>query len=475
MPKKKKSFTIAIAGAGPAGLLLARDLARAGMMVTVYEKRTKGAKAHDWSDAIEYGALREAGFDMPVAENGNYRGRLVKKTPTGKGLFEKHAVNPLQIWAPDRSCKTKVDVEFGYILTDRVALDDMLRAEAGKAGARICYSHQAVGLLGRTKGPLGDLRVEGLRVKDPKGRTIDARADVTVDATGMLSVLRTGMSASGALERPFGGNEIAYAWRTVRALDRAKLGPGGIPDHYRYGAHKGYFWTHLHDDATIDVGGGVKDEPGRVDPAEIVKRIIDEYPAITSKESRGGGGRVLVGRSPWSLVASGFLAVGAAAGQVIPTTGCGVGAGLAGAMMAARTVIEAEARGDAGIGSLWAYNRRWFVESDRGANLAALGALKDILQNLSHDELAFLIGKDILSGEMLTPSINGRFFAPDQRTMMSTLVSGIARPAILMKLGRATTIGKKVYAHYRRYPTEWSDRAFARWMSEAERIFSGIA
>jgi len=80
MPKKKKSFTIAIAGAGPAGLLLARDLARAGMMVTVYEKRTKGAKGHDWSDAIEYGALREAGFDMPVAENGNYRGRLVKKT-----------------------------------------------------------------------------------------------------------------------------------------------------------------------------------------------------------------------------------------------------------------------------------------------------------------------------------------------------------------------------------------------------------
>lgn len=175
MPKKKKSFTIAIAGAGPAGLLLARDLARAGMMVTVYEKRTKGAKVHDWSDAIEYDVLREAGFDMPVEENGNYRSRLVKKNPTGKELFEKHAVNPLQIWAPDRSCKTKVDVEFGYILTDRVALDDMLRTEAGKAGARICYSHQALGLLGRTKGPLGDLCIEGLRVHDPKGRTIEVR------------------------------------------------------------------------------------------------------------------------------------------------------------------------------------------------------------------------------------------------------------------------------------------------------------
>lgn len=471
MPEKTKALKIAIAGAGPAGLLLARELARAGMKVTVYEKRARAAGAHDWSDAIEYDVLRDAGFGMPVAENGIFRGKLVKKSPAGKGLFERHAIDPLEIWAPDLSCKTKTDVRFGYILTDRVALDAMLRAEAVKAGAQILYSHQAVGLLGRTKGPLDKIRVEGLRVRGPKNKMADIQADITVDATGMDSILRTGLSASGAIERPFGGKEIAYAWRTVRKLDRAKLGPGGIPDHYRYGAHGGYFWTHLHDEKTIDVGGGVKDEPGRVDPAEVVRGIIDEYPAITSKELRGGGGRVLAGRSPWSLVASGFLAVGDAAGQVIPTTGCGVGAGLAGAMMAARTVIEAG--GNTGIDALWAYNRRWFVESGRGANLAALGALKDILQDLSHEEIAFLMEKDILSGEMLTPSINGRFFAPDQRSMMSALVSGISKPSILMKLGKAVSTGKKVYAHYARYPRKWSEKGFERWKKRAETLFAG--
>jgi digeranylgeranylglycerophospholipid reductase len=472
---KKKAFSVVIAGAGPAGLLLARDLARAGILVTVYEKRKKSAKAHDWSDAIEYAVLRDAGFDMPVAEAGNYRGGLVKKTPSGKGLFEKHVVNPLQIWSPDFSCKTTSDVEFGYILTDRIALDDMLRAEAEKAGAVMRFGHEAAGLLGRTGGGLEMIRVEGLRVKDPGGKTIEARADVTVDATGMASVLRTGLSASGAVERPFSQSEIAWAARTVRRLDRKKLGPGGIPDHYRYGAHRGYFWTHLHDDETIDVGGGVTDQPGRIDPVAVIKEIIASYPAITAKELRKGAGRVLVGRSPWSLVASGFLTIGDAAGQVIPTTGCGVGSGLAGAMQAGKTIVEAADRGDAGIGSLWAYNRRWFVESKRGANLAALGGLKSILQNLSHDELAFLMRKDILSGEMLTPSINGIFFAPDPKTMMTTLINGISRPGLLLKLSSATAAGKKIYAHYLRYPREWNARGFGRWMAESVRIFSAFS
>ncbi len=472
---KKKTFSVVIAGAGPAGLLLARDLARAGMQVTVYDKRKKSAKAHDWSDAIEYGALRDAGFDMPVIQAGDYRGRLVKKSPSGKGLFERHVVNPLQIWAPDFSCKTVADVEFGYILTDRIALDEMLRNEAQKAGAKMRFGYEAVGLLGQMAGGLGKIRIEGLRARELKsGKMVNVRADVTVDATGIASALRTLLSASGSLERPFEAGDLAYACRTVRALDRKKLGPGGIPDHYRYGAHKGYFWTHLHDDETIDVGGGVKDEPGRVDPAAVIKEIIASYPAITKREFRKGAGSVLVGRSPWSLVASGFLAIGDAAGQVIPTTGCGVGAGLVGAMFAAQTIAEASLRGDAGIDVLWTYNRRWFVESGRGANLAALGALKDILQNLSHEELAFLIRKDILSGEMLTPSINGIFFAPDPRTMMKTLVNGISRPGLLLKLNRATSMGTKVYAHYRGYPVTWNSRTFERWMAGAERIFSAI-
>jgi digeranylgeranylglycerophospholipid reductase len=177
-----------------------------------------------------------------------------------------------------------------------------------------------------------------------------------------------------------------------------------------------------------------------------------------------------VGRSPWSLAASGFVVVGDAAGQVIPTTGCGVGAGMIGAMLAAGSIIEASGKNDAGIASLWSYNRRWFAESARGAHLAALGALKNILQDLSHEELAFLIRHDILSGEMLTPAINGVFHEPDLAEMGKTLARGFSRPAILARLNRATSMGKKVYKHYLAYPAVWNPESFTRWRVGAAHL-----
>jgi flavin-dependent dehydrogenase len=200
--------------------------------------------------------------------------------------------------------------------------------------------------------------------------------------------------------------------------------------------------------------------------------MISKRPSITAEEIRGGGGTVLVGRSPYTLTASGFCAVGDAAGQVIPTTGCGVGGALDGAMMAANVIASALEKNDCGIANLWEYNRLWF--SGRGSHLSALSALKEILQNLTHDEISFLMRKNILSGEMLTPSINGVFQTPGLGEMIATLINGISRPGLLLKLNKATTLGKKVFSHYRDYPGKWSADAFAAWMAKADSLFGRI-
>ncbi|MBW1898850.1 MAG: hypothetical protein JRI61_07305, partial [Deltaproteobacteria bacterium] len=187
-----------------------------------------------------------------------------------------------------------------------------------------------------------------------------------------------------------------------------------------------------------------------------------------------GGGIVLVGRSPYTLVASGFLAVGDAAGQVIPTTGCGVGGALAGAMIAAETIIEALRNGNCRIDSLWNYNWQWFANSGRGSHFAALSALKEILQDLSHQQIAFLMKKDILSGEMLTPSINGIFETPNILTMIKTVFKGLAKPSLLMKLNQATSAGKKIFKHYQKYPKIWDSELFGIWEGESKKLFEKI-
>lgn len=468
----KKDFQVVIAGGGPSGALLGRDLSRAGISVVIYESQKQGMVNHNWSDAVEQNALQAAGFELPTLANGSFQGPLVKKNETDRNLFEKHVVNPLQIWAPDLSCKTRADVDFRYITTDRVELKRLLLQQAVEAGVQIFYDHKAEALTGCTRGDLDTISVTGLEVTDLKtGNRSTISADVTVDATGYQSRLRTGLEAPAAISRPFTDGDLAFACRTVRKLDTTKASDDDLADHYRYGAFKGYFWTHLHSDDVIDVGGGVKEEAGKVDPWTVIDEMIAQRPSITGTELRKGSGIVLVGRSPYSMVASGFLAIGDAAGQVIPTTGCGVGAGLTGALIAAETIIKALSEGNHGIAPLWDYNWRWFANGARGGHYAALSALKGILQDLSHQELAFLMRKDILSGEMLTPSINGIFYIPDLKTMIKTLFNGFSRPALLMKLNQATTAGKKIFKHYQDYPQVWDPEQFKLWESKSDRLF----
>jgi len=468
-------FQVVIAGAGPGGAVLARDLARAGVAVAVYEAGSEEAIGHNWSDAIEKNALEAVGFELPVLKGGRWEGPLVKKYELDDNLFEPHAVPRMQIWFPDLTGKTRTDVEFRYITTDRITLNRLLRKQAVDAGARIFYGQRADGLLGKVDGALEEIAVEGMRVTDlANNSTREIRADVTVDATGYLSVLRTALSGAASINRVFAGGDLAAVYRTVRRLDPEKAAADNLSDHYRYGAFKGYFWTHLHHPDAIDVGGGVKEEPGRINPRDIVEEMIKERPAISGEKLRGGGGTVLVSRSPYTLAAAGFLAVGDAAGQVIPTTGCGVGGAMVGALLAAETVVAALKNGDISIGALWSYNRKWFAGPGRGNHFAALAGLKEILQALTHEELAFLMRKDILSGEMLTPSINGIFYEPDLMTTLRTLIRGISRPGLLMQLNRATTMGKKIFNHYRHYPESWDPDTFRTWEQKARALFDAI-
>ncbi len=470
---RQLKYQVVIAGAGPAGLLLAQKLAEQSVSVAVFEPKEENTLGHDWSDAVEKNALEAAGFAIPEAVDGRFAGSLVKRSEEDGNLFEPHCIAPLEIRSPDLSCTINGGVEFRYITTDRKVLGLMLAKRAGDAGATIFYRHRAENLLGNTDADLENICVEGMRVMDLEGRqSFDVYAPVTVDATGIGSVLRTGLSSASVISRKYEGAELAYACRTVRRLDTRRAEEDDLIDHYRYGAYKGYFWTHLHHPDSVDIGGGVREEPGRVDPMTIIEEMISNRPSITGEKLRGGGGLVLVGKSPFSLVAAGFVVVGDAAAQVIPTTGCGVGGAMTGALLSAGVIQAALKKNDCSVKSLWPCNYVWF--SGRGSHFAALSALKDILQDLSHEEISFLMKKGIMNSKTLTPAINGVFAAPDISDISRTLTSGFSRPGLLMKLNRANSIGKKIFQHYRKYPDKWDPQVFSRWVEKARSLYDKI-
>ncbi len=471
--KTRTSCRVAIAGAGPAGLLLAQKLAEKGISVAVFEAGDETSLGHDWSDAVEKDALASAGFELPEVVSGRWSGKTVKHSEQDDNLFEPHRIDPLEIRSPDLSCTVAGGVEFRYITTDRKALARRLVRRARDAGAELFFRHRAEMPLGDTEGSLEAIRVSGMRVSSVNGSgTFDVSADVTVDATGIASRLRRSLAGAPALSRKFAGPELAYACRRVCRLDPDKAPADDLADHYRYGAYRGYFWTHLHHDDSVDVGGGVREEPGRVDPEDIIDEMIRNRPSITQTVIRGGGGPVLVGRSPFSLVASGFVAVGDAAGQVIPTTGCGVGGAMTGALLAAGIIEAALKRGDFSIKALWPVNYVWF--SGRGSHFAALCAVKDLLQALSHEEISFLMNKGIMNRRTLSPAINGVFDPPSAKESLRAAGAGILRPGLLLKIARANLLGAKIQRHYRTYPDRWDPAAFARWAETAGKLFPKV-
>jgi digeranylgeranylglycerophospholipid reductase len=470
---KRRRYQVVIAGAGPAGLLLSEKLAEQGVSVALYEPKQQENLGHNWSDAVEKDALASAGFEIPGNVDGRYVGNLVKTAEDDDKLFEPHCIQPLEIRSPDLSCTVPGGVGFDYITTDRKNLARLQAEKAIQAGAAFFCRHRVEGLIGKTSGALEKLDIEGAVVTDlEKGRSFSVDAEVTVDATGLGSSLRKGLAAAHPLCRPFSGSDLAYACRTVRRLDSGKADSDDLIDHYRYGAFKGYFWTHMHHADSIDVGGGVREEPGKVDPMSIVREMIASRPSITGEELRGGGGPVLVGKSPYSLVARGFLIVGDAAGQVIPTTGCGVGGAMTGALLSAGVIKAALDKRDLSLDALWPCNYVWY--SGRGSHFAALSALKDILQDLTHEEISFLMEKGIMNSQMLTPAINGVFRTPEFSEIVGTIAKGISRPGLLLKLNKANTLGKKIFNHYRNYPQRWDAGAFYKWMEKARKLFDKI-
>lgn len=465
------NFKVAVAGAGPGGCIFARDLAKRGIDVTVYEKGNYESMGHDWSDAIERSALAETGFEAPFEGSINL-GPLVKtKDASGNmtGIYERHAYPRMEVWAPDYSSSKIID--FRYVTTDRRALAKLLIEEARDAGVKFLFRHEAAGLILNGGTILSDVEVKGLVIKDIEtGETKNIPADIVADNTGFNAVLRTKLPQSTGIAGKFSDSEFALVFRTVRKRNKNPIDP--VNDHYRYGFNTGYQWLQYLNEDEMDTGAGVSHNPKNPDPKDIVMEFISRHPSISDEIVRGGGGLCLVGRSPASLVASGFVVIGDAASQTIPMTGCGAGGAMVGGKYAAEAVLAAAQAGKTDCGALWEYNFKWFAGSRRGANYAGLTAIRNILQDLSHEDISFLFRKDILNSFMLTNSINGIVTLPDLPTMIRTVAGGITRPGLLLKLNAATTAGTKIFKHYMAYPGRWDASLFEAWKSKADKLFA---
>jgi len=463
-------YKVAIIGAGPGGALLARELARQGVVVDIYEKGTFEELGHDWSDAVELIALERAGFEMPRLEGTEWNGVLVKTRPGEPGLFEKHAVPVLQIRSPGQ-VSTK-QAAFRMITTDRRQLGQTLVEQALAAGAAIHYHNEGQKLLFNEKDNSGleNITVYGAVIKNlATGEIFKINADLIVESSGFQSVLRRSLPASSGLANPFTAEDFALVHREVRGYAPGAKGADVIPDHYRYGFHGGYQWTHIHNEENIDVGAGVKNDPANPDPQSIIEEFISRHPAINVEKHRGGRSFCIVGSPLNSFVTGGFLVLGDAASTSVPTTGCGAGSAMLTALSAAKVISEAAAENRNDLEKLWAINTDFYRKSDRGPSFAALSVLRDALQSFSHEELDYFYAKDLLDSTTLQNAING-IYRPLSAGQVIKALRAVARMPLLLGLNRAVVKATRLYRHYQEYPETWNKKHFHKWLKRAEEL-----
>jgi flavin-dependent dehydrogenase len=441
-PKPKPNDVI-IVGAGIAGCVLAFHLANAKQKVVVFEKKSRENIGKDWCDSVEKEAFSYAGIPPPIGEE--------------KKADRDYAA----IISPDFGSIIHLD-DYKHWIVDRKLLQERLISIAEKAGVKFFFDTEIVEPIGKGQWVVG--------VKKKNGKIENGR--LIVDCSGEERILGKNIEILDLnLELP--ETDIVDAYRELHNVDSTDIEWGGHKIeqnilYYRYGYEKGYSWLNFEDSEHLDIGAGVGKGFSKRSAKAIVNDFVNSNKDVQKEKLRGGGGKIVV-RRPLTLVWYGFMIVGEAAAQVVPTMGFGTGSSMKAAKIAAEVALKALQRKELSISGLWEYQVRYMQE--RGRDVAALDMMRNGLQQFSEEEASFLINKGIFTKSDFEKLINAKYPKVTIFTQIASMIKGISKPKLLWKLRKVAQKSNKIFRHYRKLPKEYDTRKYLAWMLGHMHLF----
>lgn len=324
---------IAIIGAGPAGLITAREAARRGARVTVLEEH------------------EEIGVPCHCAGLLSLRGLAEIDVSTDRG-FVQNRVKGARFFSPSKTSFTVERDGPVACVVDRVQFDKSLAREAAQAGADLRLGSKST-------------KVSQLNEKiTATGNFGTIRADIVVDAEGVTSRLIKEMGL-----QPLAFRELLPALQYD--LKSTDIDPEYVEIHVGRKLAPSFFaWVIPLSESSARVGLACKED----NPARKLDKFIKERFEKRRKPSRvyTRSGLIVTSGPLSRTYTDNFLAVGDVAGQVKPTTGGGVILGGICAMIAGKVAAEAVEAGDTSRGSLERYETLWREKLEREFRLTLL-------------------------------------------------------------------------------------------------------
>lgn len=378
----------AIVGAGPIGLIAAREIARMGFEVRVYEEHPVIGEPNHCAGILSVEGLNRLGVDpSPDFVQQEVRGGTAY-SPDGTGIRI-------------RGGRTRA------YAVDRVAFDKHLAGLALGEGAEIETGNRVSDLV------VKDGRVTGVRTKE--GTT---RAGVVVDCEGAGGYLARRVG----LPRPSEG-VLAGINAEVPGIE---LEPNMVEVWLGNNVAPGLFaWV-------IPIGEGEARcglACGRGDALGRLKAFLDRrFGDVVHSEPQIWP--VLTGGPVNKTFVDGLLLVGDVAGQTKPTTGGGVIMGGLCALKAARTASEALEQGDFSADFLGRYERSW--RASLGGELSSMLAVRRFANKVSDERMDRLFASLKVAG--LEGALEGIVDEGDMDMQSGVVRSALSHPGMVRVL-----------------------------------------
>jgi len=307
---------VLILGAGPAGLCAARECAERGIRVHVVEKKTEIGTPIHTSGATWIGDMEKAG----IPESMCHRVETIRFVSQGNEAIFKNTGSGI--------CVLDIHRAFQH-----------LAQQAVDAGATISVGTRAVE-------PLTDRgRLIGVRVQTPQGKEEQIHATVTVDATGVTSLLARTMNIFKGFHRLGQGLEYdlhapRWPFKDFVLLVGSQVAPTGYAWIFPWGNHR------------VRVGVGITLPEGRgTDLQGCLERLIWEDSRFVHYFK--GASQIEMHRGfipneafPADPYGDGFIIIGDAASQASVLAGEGIRFAMRMGRIAGKVCAEAVKKGN---------------------------------------------------------------------------------------------------------------------------------
>ena len=348
-------YDVVVVGAGIAGPIVARNIAKAGYSVLMIDKKWAIGTPKQCAEGISIKVFEK--YNIP------YDKRFINREIYGAKLYSPSGYE-LELRYKDVS---------GVIL-ERKVFDKMLAYYAAKAGADVLARTEALDVIRK------DGKVVGIKAKH-EDEPIEIYAEVIVAADGVESTIA----------RKAGINTYAPPHEFDSSYEYEMLIEGYDPDliHLWFGneiAPRGYVWVFPKDEDRANVGIGINS-----DNPKTAKYYLDKWlkenniPAKKLLEINVGV--VPVGGFVKELVKDNVLVVGDAARQVNPMHGGGMAEAMEAGTIASKWIVKALE--EENLSLLKNYTKEWW-ETD-GKRLEKVLKVRRVTEKLTDEDLDLFI------------------------------------------------------------------------------------